>query len=214
MVTLGTEGAFRIRSESPHRARWLERDRPMEKATRKASRQMPAGLCGAGSGRLFGWCPFVLIRALVRLVSGFGLRPHGRNMTRPPIPAFNRTGERELAMCSKTGVHPIGHWHAFVWCGGGVVAEEVGFEPTVGVNPRRFSRPVHSTTLPLLRRQSDRPDGTILEGKPALRHAESRRSAAPPFSGRAPAVNMRSKRGEPAPCMADGVRGGAEPDAR
>ena len=34
----------------------------------------------------------------------------------------------------------------------GVVAEEVGFEPTEGVNPRRFSRPVHSTTLPLLRR--------------------------------------------------------------
>lgn len=32
------------------------------------------------------------------------------------------------------------------------VAEEVGFEPTEGVNPRRFSRPVHSTTLPLLRR--------------------------------------------------------------
>ena len=31
------------------------------------------------------------------------------------------------------------------------MAEEVGFEPTVGVNPRRFSRPVHSTTLPLLR---------------------------------------------------------------
>ena len=27
----------------------------------------------------------------------------------------------------------------------------MGFEPTVGVNPRRFSRPVHSTTLPLLR---------------------------------------------------------------
>ncbi len=33
----------------------------------------------------------------------------------------------------------------------GSVAEEVGFEPTEGVNPRRFSRPVHSTTLPLLR---------------------------------------------------------------
>ena len=32
-----------------------------------------------------------------------------------------------------------------------VVAEEVGFEPTVGFHPRRFSRPVHSTTLPLLR---------------------------------------------------------------
>ena len=32
------------------------------------------------------------------------------------------------------------------------MAEEVGFEPTVRVNVRRFSRPVHSTTLPLLRR--------------------------------------------------------------
>ncbi len=32
------------------------------------------------------------------------------------------------------------------------MAEKVGFEPTEGVNPRRFSRPVHSTTLPLLRR--------------------------------------------------------------
>ena len=31
------------------------------------------------------------------------------------------------------------------------MAEEVGFEPTVRVNVRRFSRPVHSTTLPLLR---------------------------------------------------------------
>jgi hypothetical protein len=31
------------------------------------------------------------------------------------------------------------------------VAEEVGFEPTVRFHARRFSRPVHSTTLPLLR---------------------------------------------------------------
>jgi rare lipoprotein A len=31
------------------------------------------------------------------------------------------------------------------------VAEEVGFEPTVDFHLRRFSRPVHSTTLPLLR---------------------------------------------------------------
>ena len=29
------------------------------------------------------------------------------------------------------------------------MAEEVGFEPTMGVNPCRFSRPVHSTALPL-----------------------------------------------------------------
>ena len=32
------------------------------------------------------------------------------------------------------------------------MAEEVGFEPTVDFHLRRFSRPVHSTTLPLLRR--------------------------------------------------------------
>ena len=31
------------------------------------------------------------------------------------------------------------------------VAEEVGFEPTDDFHHRRFSRPVHSTTLPLLR---------------------------------------------------------------
>ena len=35
------------------------------------------------------------------------------------------------------------------------MAEEVGFEPTVDFHLRRFSRPVHSTTLPLLRRTSD-----------------------------------------------------------
>ena len=32
-----------------------------------------------------------------------------------------------------------------------IMAEEVGFEPTVDFHLRRFSRPVHSTTLPLLR---------------------------------------------------------------
>ena len=32
-----------------------------------------------------------------------------------------------------------------------MVAEEVGFEPTVRFHARRFSRPVQSTTLPLLR---------------------------------------------------------------
>ena len=36
------------------------------------------------------------------------------------------------------------------------VAEEVGFEPTVRSHARRFSRPVHSTTLPLLRRDPPR----------------------------------------------------------
>ena len=43
------------------------------------------------------------------------------------------------------------------------MAEEVGFEPTEGVNPRRFSRPVHSTTLPLLRRDMTNRSGMILK---------------------------------------------------
>ena len=34
----------------------------------------------------------------------------------------------------------------------GLLAEEQGFEPWVDFHLRRFSRPVHSTTLPLLRR--------------------------------------------------------------
>ena len=34
------------------------------------------------------------------------------------------------------------------------MAEEVGFEPTVDFHLRRFSRPVHSTTLPLLRQRN------------------------------------------------------------
>ena len=33
------------------------------------------------------------------------------------------------------------------------VAEEQGFEPWEDFHPRRFSRPVHSTTLPLLRQR-------------------------------------------------------------
>ncbi len=33
------------------------------------------------------------------------------------------------------------------------MAEEVGFEPTVGVNPRRFSRPVLSTAQSPLRKK-------------------------------------------------------------
>jgi|SaaInlStandDraft_2_1057019.scaffolds.fasta_scaffold06248_4 hypothetical protein len=35
-----------------------------------------------------------------------------------------------------------------------VMAEEQGFEPWGRFHARRFSRPVHSTTLPLLRRAS------------------------------------------------------------
>ena len=41
------------------------------------------------------------------------------------------------------------------------MAEEVGFEPTVRSHARRFSRPVQSTTLPLLRARlayATRPD--------------------------------------------------------
>lgn len=34
----------------------------------------------------------------------------------------------------------------------GVVAEGVGFEPTMSLHPYRFSRPAHSTTLPPLHR--------------------------------------------------------------
>ncbi len=33
------------------------------------------------------------------------------------------------------------------------MAERVGFEPTKGSHPCRFSRPVHSTALPPLRRR-------------------------------------------------------------
>lgn len=42
------------------------------------------------------------------------------------------------------------------------MAEGVGFEPTVGVNPRRFSRPLHSTALPPLRRVSEGPKDTVI----------------------------------------------------
>ena len=50
---------------------------------------------------------------------------------------------------------------------GVVLAEEVGFEPTVDFHPRRFSRPVQSTALPLLRRRLlSRADW---KGKPVLR---------------------------------------------
>ena len=43
------------------------------------------------------------------------------------------------------------------------MAEKVGFEPTEGVNPRRFSRPVHSTTLPLLRRDIPKADANPVQ---------------------------------------------------
>ena len=40
----------------------------------------------------------------------------------------------------------------------GGVAERVGFEPTKGSHPCRFSRPVHSTALPPLRWMGDIPE--------------------------------------------------------
>ena len=42
------------------------------------------------------------------------------------------------------------------------MAEEVGFEPTVDFHLRRFSRPVHSTTLPLLRQNAEYWDSAML----------------------------------------------------
>ena len=64
------------------------------------------------------------------------------------------------------------------------MAEEVGFEPTVRVHVRRFSRPVHSTTLPLLRSRLVIGRLLILKvaktvGKDGFRHrvAEWRRTA-------------------------------------
>ena len=44
-----------------------------------------------------------------------------------------------------------------------VVAEEQGFEPWVRSHVRRFSRPVHSTTLPLLREYAPIPCFLILK---------------------------------------------------
>ncbi len=77
------------------------------------------------------------------------------------------------------------------------LAEEVGFEPTVGVNPRRFSRPVHSTTLPLLRPGSDRPERAILEGKPsgAPYTPISAQSHLAPFHEARQPLTCRPKRG-------------------
>ena len=54
-----------------------------------------------------------------------------------------------------------------------VVAEEVGFEPTVDFHLRRFSRPVHSTTLPLLRHRP-------VSGSFMIRKAGSRFGENPP----------------------------------
>ena len=74
----------------------------------------------------------------------------------------------------------------------GSVAEEVGFEPTKGVNPCWFSRPVHSTALPLLRSDPSIAPGLILkdgiEGKFAdvLSHT---------FLGRALSLHWRINKG-------------------
>ena len=51
------------------------------------------------------------------------------------------------------------------------MAERVGFEPTKGSHPCRFSRPVHSTALPPLHRLGDIPEharlstGMVLSAK-------------------------------------------------
>ena len=51
---------------------------------------------------------------------------------------------------------------------GSIVAEEEGFEPPEPFRAQRFSRPPHSTTLPLLRRKrclwEGAPDGKSLRG--------------------------------------------------
>ena len=46
----------------------------------------------------------------------------------------------------------------------GVLAEEVGFEPTERFHAQRFSRPSQSTTLPLLRRVPHKAGKSILKG--------------------------------------------------
>ena len=61
-----------------------------------------------------------------------------------------------LAYCRKTDVRTANTTIPFKALAGFFdhevqVAEEVGFEPTEDFHPRWFSRPVHSTTLPLLR---------------------------------------------------------------
>ena len=58
-------------------------------------------------------------------------RENGFRTPKTAMP-FNMLGRNTMPMCE--------------------MAEEVGFEPTVRFHARRFSRPVHSTTLPLLRR--------------------------------------------------------------
>ncbi len=65
------------------------------------------------------------------------------------------------------------------------MAEEVGFEPTVRSHARRFSRPVHSTTLPLLR-STDRIEGCQRFCKP--RNAPSSRQSAGNFADPAAAA--------------------------
>ena len=81
--------------------------------------------------------------------------PENIGPKRPPFGAF---GDEASALSSsrttpeyngkKSGRSRIGRTLSR-----GQVAEEVGFEPTVRFHARRFSRPVHSTTLPLLPRR-------------------------------------------------------------
>ena len=55
------------------------------------------------------------------------------------------------------------------------MAEKVGFEPTVRFHARRFSRPVHSTTLPLLRQASPNRAKVILK-EPYFRRCFARQA--------------------------------------
>ena len=88
---------------------------------------------------------------------------------------------RRLSLANRSADHaarrPLDSTRREVEVTGGRMAEEVGFEPTEGVNPRRFSRPVQSTTLPLLRRCSaDSPPHAILKGRPRPRRFAVRRA--------------------------------------
>ena len=74
-------------------------------------------------------------------------------------PSLSRMPTRKLREL-RSKIHKFGHGKMRRRS----VAEEVGFEPTVRFHARRFSRPVHSTTLPLLR--SDLPNHSLLILKP------------------------------------------------
>ena len=63
------------------------------------------------------------------------------------------------------------------------MAERVGFEPTVSVNPQRFSRPSQSTTLAPLR-EVVRASGGAIEGAPLVRLSRPRKPPIAPTARR------------------------------